>query len=624
MRGSPVTPWSPLDGHRWRLIAWLRPYRWALSGAVLAMVLDAALTVLRPWPLKIVIDLVISSKSRATRVPFIGPWLDGASFDRMSILYGACAATLAIAVSTGLLTYLYTRVLGDVAQRLVGDLRSTLFAHMQRLSLGFHDRQRTGDLTTRLTADVQAIQDVLANGTVVFGSNLFLLLGMGAMMFWLSWRFAFAALAVAPLLFMSVFMYTQRIRKASREARASTGALASLAQETLSSIRIVQGLAQEAQQDERFQLQAATGQQASLDSIRYQARVAPLVDVLAAVGLTTVMWYGATRVLAGELTTGDVVIFFAYVTNLYSPMKALARLSFMANRALVSTERIMDVLSVRRDVTDRKDAHPIHRVRGRLEFCDVSFAYDAGQPVLSHISFDIAPGERVAIVGPTGAGKSSLLSLIPRLYDPAGGVVRIDGEDIRRYTLKSLRDHISLVLQDPLLFRGTIRDNIAFGRPQVGDEHIAAAAATANVSEFVQRLPNGYDTVIAERGTTLSGGQKQRIAIARAVVRDAPILLLDEPTSGLDGTSERLVIDALERAAAGRTTLIVAHRLATLRLAHRILVMDAGRIVEAGTHAELLARDGLYAALYRAQFASEATAPPLVDPLGETMPQPEI
>jgi subfamily B ATP-binding cassette protein MsbA len=617
-----VTPWSPLEGHCWRLIAWLRPYRWALSGAALAMGLDAALTVLRPWPLKIVIDLVISSKSRATRVPFIGPWLDSASFDRMSILYGACTATLTIAVSTGLLTYLYTRVLGNVAQRLVGDLRSTLFAHMQRLSLAFHDGQRTGDLTTRLTSDVQAIQDVLANGTVVFGSNLFLLLGMGTMMFWLNWRFAFAALAVAPLLFMSVFMYTQRIRKASREARASTGALASLAQETLSSIRIVQGLAQEDQQDERFQLQAATGQQASLDGIRYQARVAPLVDVLAAVGLATVMWYGATRVLAGELTTGDVVIFFAYVTNLYSPMKALARLSFMANKASVSTERIMDVLSVRRDVADRKDAQPIHRLRGRLEFCDVSFEYDVGQPILSHISFDIAPGERVAIVGATGAGKSSLLSLIPRLYDPTGGIVRIDGNDIRRYTLKSLRDHISLVLQDPLLFRGTIRDNIAFGRPQVGDEKIAAAAATANVSEFVQRLPNGYDTVISERGTTLSGGQKQRVAIARAMVRDAPILLLDEPTSGLDGTSERLVIDALERAAAGRTTLIVAHRLATLRLAHRILVMDGGRLVEAGTHPELLTLNGPYAALYRAQSESETTAAQLAAPFEKKEPQP--
>jgi subfamily B ATP-binding cassette protein MsbA len=525
------------------------------------MLLDAALTVLRPWPLKVVIDLVISSRARATRVPFIGGWLHSASFDRMSVLYGACAATLMIAVSTGLLTYLYTRVLGNVAQRLVGDLRSTLFAHMQRLSLRFHDRQRTGDLTTRLTSDVQAIQDVLANGTVVLGSNLFLLLGMGAMMFWLNWRFALAALAVAPLLFMSVFMYTQRIRQASREARASTGALASLAQETLSSIRIVQGLAQEDQQDERFQVQAATGQQAYLDGIRYQARVAPLVDVLAAIGLATVMWYGATRVLAGELTTGDVVIFFAYVTNLYSPMKALARLSFMVNKAVVSTERIMDVLNVRRDVADRKDARPIPRLRGRLEFRDVSFEYESGQRVLSNISFDIAPGERVAIVGATGAGKSSLLSLIPRLYDPTSGVVLIDGEDIRGYTLKSLRDHISLVLQDPLLFRGTLRDNIAFGRPQVGDEAIAAAAATANVSEFVQRLPNGYDTVVAERGTTLSGGQKQRIAIARALLKRPPILIFDEATSNLDDETANAFGETINQLRGRATILMIAHKL---------------------------------------------------------------
>lgn len=592
-----------------------------MGGAILAMAADAALTVLRPWPLKIVIDRVIAPRPSATHVPLIGPWLENASWDRMSVLYGACAATLLIAVSTGWLTYLYTRVLGVVAQRLIGDLRSDLFAHMQRLSLRFHDRQRTGDLITRLTSDTQAIQEVLANGTIMLGSNLFLLLGMGAMMFWLNWRFALAALSVAPLLFLSVFMYTQRIRRASRQARASTGLLASLAQETLASIRIVQGLAQEDQQDERFQVQATTGERASLEGIRYQARVAPLVDVLAAIGLVMVMWYGATRVLAGELTTGDVVIFFAYVTNLYSPMKALARFSFTLGKATVAAERIGEVLQVRSEVTDRKDARPIERLRGSLTFRDVSFEYEPGRPALSHVSVEVVPGERVAIVGATGSGKSTLLSLIPRLYDPTDGAIWIDEQDIRTYSLQSLRDHISLVLQDPLLFSGTVRDNIAFGRPGVGDEEILAAAVTANAHEFIQRLPDGYDTLVSERGNSLSGGQKQRIAIARAVVRDAPILLLDEPTSGLDGTSERLVIDALQRAAVGRTTVMVAHRFATIRLAHRILVMDAGRIVEMGSHAELLARNGRYASLYRVQLAS-VPGEPDAEPRGDTASQP--
>jgi ABC-type multidrug transport system fused ATPase/permease subunit len=599
-----------IDAGGWRgLGALLRPYGWTVSAAAIAMVLDAGLTVMRPWPLKIVIDRVVSSSPRTSRVPLIGAWLDSSSLDRISVLYAACGATLMIAVGTGLLTYVYTRTLGIVAQKFMVDLRARLFAHMQRLSLRFHDGQRTGDLITRLTSDVQAIQDALANGTIILGSSLFLLLGMVGMMLWLNWRFALAALAVAPLLFLSVFLSTRRIRTASREARASTGVLASLAQETLSSIRIVQGLGQEGRQDERFQLQAASGQQAYLDIIRYQARVAPLVDVLAAAGLTTVMWYGATRVIAGELTIGDIVVFFAYVTNLYSPMKALARLSVTLNKATVGAERITDVLRVQSEVTDRKGARSVCGLRGAVTFSGVSFAYESARPVLSEVSFDLAPGERVAIVGATGAGKSTLLSLIPRLYDPTAGSVCIDGQDIRTFSLQSLRKHISLVLQDPLLFSGTIRDNIAFGRPDASDADIIGAALTAHADGFIQRFPNGYDTIVSERGSTLSGGQKQRIAIARAIVRAAPILLLDEPTSGLDVTSERLVIDALERAALGRTTLIIAHRLATLRLVHRIMVMDAGRIIEVGTHAELLARNGRYASLCRVQFGSTATSP---------------
>src|SRR5882672_9701394 len=360
---------SSAEAHpaRWRLFTGLlRPYRWTLAGAVFAMVLDATLTVLRPWPLKVVIDRVISHKPRGTHVPFISQWLDNSALDRMHILYGACAATLMIAISTGLLTYLYTRVLGVVAQKCVADLRGSLFAHMQRLSLRFHDRQRTGDLITRLTSDVQAIQEVLANGAIILFSNLFLLLGMMGMMLWLNWRFALAALSVSPLLFASVFLYTRRIQVAARAARTSTGLLASLAQETLASIRIVQGLAQEDQQDERFQLQAASGQQASLESVRYQARVAPMVDVLAAGGLVMVMYYGATRVMAGALSTGDVIVFFAYVTNLYSPMKALSKLSSALGKATVCAERVAEVMHQRSEVVDRDNAVPAASFLGRI------------------------------------------------------------------------------------------------------------------------------------------------------------------------------------------------------------------------------------------------------------------
>jgi subfamily B ATP-binding cassette protein MsbA len=598
--GKNINQWMP------HFLPLLRPFRKQLWWAVLAMVVDASLTVFRPWPLKVVIDRVLSH--RPTRVPFLSAWLDNTTLSRMHILYGACAATLLIALSTGLLTYWYTRSLGIVGQRFVFDLRCRLFAHLQRLSLRFHDTQRRGDLITRLTSDIQAIQDLISNGLIVLGSNTFLLIGMLILMFWLNWQFAFVALAVAPLLFWTVFRYTHRIKVAAREARVSTGLLASLAQETLASIRIVQGLAQEEQQNDRFQAQSETSLRSYLDGVRYQARVAPLVDVFAAAGLALVMWFGATHVMQGHLTTGDMVVFFAYVTNLYSPMKALARLSYVTSKATIGAERIADILSVRSEVTDRQGAREASRFKGEIEFRDVSFEYQSGQPVLSRINLRIAPGEKVAIVGATGAGKSTLISLIPRLYDPSSGTISIDGQDVRNYSVQSLRAQISLVLQDSLLFSGTIRENIAFGRPDASDEEIVAAAVVANAAEFIEVLPDGYETLVAEGGTTLSGGQKQRIAIARAILRGSPILILDEPTSGLDAASERTVIDALERAARGRTTLLIAHRLTTVRLADRIIVLDKGRIVEEGPHQKLLSLRGKYAHLYSLQLAIQKEA----------------
>ena len=339
--------------------------------------------------------------------------------------------------------------------------------------------------------------------------------------------------------------------------------------------------------------------------MRYRARVWPLVDLLAAAGLAIVMWYGATRVIAGELTTGDVIVFFAYVTNLYAPMKALSRLSFDYNKATIGAERIADVLEIRSEVSDRKGAQVVQKLKGDIEFRDVSFQYEPGRPVLSRISLHIAAGEKVAIVGSTGAGKSTLVSLVPRFFDPTSGVVFIGGEDIRNYQLQSLRDHVSLVLQDSLLFSGTIRENIAFGRPEASDAEILAAAVTANADGFIRQKPLGYETRVSERGTSLSGGQKQRIAIARSILRNAPILILDEPTSGLDAESERIVVDSLEAAAGGRTTLIIAHRLSTVRFADRVIVMEGGQIVEQGAHAELLAMNGKYAHLCQLQSLAE-------------------
>src|SRR5712691_3146056 len=373
-----------------RSLPLLRPHWVELFLATLAMMLAAFLDVFRPWPLKVVIDRVLSQ--RPSRVPFIHVWLDNAPYTRMQILFGASGAMIVIALLAGLLAYYSTQTMGSVGQHYLFGLRRDLFAHLQRLSLRFHDHQRTGDLTLRLLSDIKEIQDMIANGLGSLATNICLLLGMLGLMLWVNWKFALVSLCLSPFLFLTVFRYRRRIKAASRKARKSTGLLAALAQETLASIRIVQGLAQEDRLDERFQAQSENHHQASLELVRYQARITPLVDTIATLGVTVVVWYGATRVLAGELTTGDIVLFFAYVSSLYSPMKGLARFAVDIDKATVAAERVAEVMLIRSEVADRAGARKISHLAGGIELRDVSFEYESGQPVLSRINLAIAPG----------------------------------------------------------------------------------------------------------------------------------------------------------------------------------------------------------------------------------------
>ena len=583
-----------------------RPYSRLAALSALCMVADGVLTALRPWPVKVVIDRALLQ--RHTRVPIVGPLLNHAHVDPMRLVLCACAVSIFIGLGTGLSTYYYTRTMGEVSQRFVFRLRRVVFAHMQRLSLRFHDSRRTGDLLTRLTSDMGSMQDLIAQGVHQLISNGVLLGSMIGMMFWLNWRFALVALSASPMLFFAVFRYTGKIRSASRAARSSDGSLASIAQETLSSIRTVQGLAQESQQDLRYNAQSETSLQGHLDMVRYQSWLAPLVDALAASGVAMVMWYGARSVLRGDLTPGDVVVFFAYVTNLYAPMRALSKLSFIFSKAGVGAERVCDVLLAQSEVGDLPTARPAPRLSGTVEFRNVTFGYDPARPVLSNVDLLIRAGETVAIVGATGAGKSTLACLMLRFYDPDRGAVLFDGVDARQYQVQTLREQIGLVLQDSLLFNGSIRDNIAFSRPDATDDEIAAAARTANSEEFILQMKDGYASLVAEGGVSLSGGQRQRLAIARAILREAPVLILDEPTSGLDVAAERKVMHAIEQSVRGRTAILITHRMSTVRFADRIVVLDGGTIVEEGSHASLVHSDGPYAQLWEVAMAKPQKA----------------
>jgi len=568
----------------------------ALVLAGLAVLGETATDVLEPWPVKIVVDSILQQKPMA-------PWMDhlvrrAFGPERMAVLHFALAAVLAIAVVGAVSAYAEKFLTTSVGQWVAHDLRLTIYHHVQRLSLAQYDETRTGDLVTRVTDDIDSIQDFITSALLGIVVNLLTLVGMIAVMFWINWRFTLIALSIAPVLFTIVYLYTRRIKAASRAVRKKQSELLSNVAEILTSIRVVQAFAREDYEERRFESTSLENVEAALRARSLKAKLTPIVEVVVAVGTCLVLGYGANLALSGAISAGTLIVFLMYLSKMYKPMRDLSKMTDTISKAAVGYERIQEVLDLERRIADRPGARRARRFNGLIEFDHVTFGYDPQRPVLTDVSFRVEPGRAAAFVGPSGAGKTTIASLIPRFYDPTDGSIRIDGRDIRDYTVKSLREQIGFVLQDTLLFRTSIWENIAYGRPNAKPREIIRAAKLANAAEFIEQMPNGYGTLVGERGVTLSGGQRQRIAIARAIVRNSPILILDEATANLDASSEQLVVDALNRLIQGRTCVTIAHHIGAIRHADTVFVLKEGRIVAHGLRDDILKDGNLDPAIY--------------------------
>jgi subfamily B ATP-binding cassette protein MsbA len=585
----------------------MQPHAKLLALGLIAVVGEGVANLLEPWPLKLAFD---SFGRSGTPHGWPNRWLHAAfGVDKVALLKVAAVAVLVIALLDAVCFFAEKYLTTSVGQWVMHDLRRLLYAHLQHLSLDYHKRKQTGELISRLTSDIDAIQSFIVSNMLGFLVDGMTLVGMVVVMFYLNWRFTLIALSVAPLLFMVTYSVTRRSKKATREVRKKESEILSRLEEVLSSIGVVKALAREDYEQQRLEEDSAESVQIALRARSLKARLSPLVGIIVAAGTALVLWFGGRLVLARSLSAGSLIVFIWYLGKMYKPMQDFAKMTDSYSKAVVGYERIREIFETEAKVQDLPDSRRAPRFRGEIDFDHVAFSYVPGRQVLKDVSFKIARGQTVALVGPTGAGKTTIANMIGRFYDPDSGTVRIDGCDVREFQQKSLREQMSFVLQESILFRAPVWQNIAYGKPEATRSEIRRAAEMANAHEFIVKLGEGYNTIIGERGATLSGGQCQRIAIARAIIRNTPILIMDEPSSGLDSASEKLVFEALGRLMESKTTIVIAHRFSTIRRADMILLIKGGRIVEHGKHEDLLRSGGLYATLYDLQFQHEDEIP---------------
>ena len=557
------------------------------------MVLEILVGLLVPWPMKILVDNVLGE---ATQPAWLGSLINTFSLGggKVALLIAVCIAGLLIGLLSELVSLGHTQLQVNIGQRMVLDLQRHLFAHLQKLSLRYHQSTGTGDAIYRLDSDAFCVDSIIMSGFFPLASALLTLVLMFAILFQLDPSLALLSLAVVPLLFVVIHRYSARLSDRAERVKELESGIFNLVHEVFSSIKLVKAFSREHHEQRRFLDQGRTALRARLNVTFQESLFSVTISALTYVGTAVVLAVGGWHVLQGRLTVGELLVVIAYLGSVYGPLSSISHTVGNLQGSIASARRVYETLHLEPEIKDSPGALEVPRLRGNIRFDRVSFAYLDARPVLKNINFEVLQGQMVALVGLTGAGKTTLVSLIPRFYDPTDGAISIDGVDVRQMTLNSLRESISVVLQEPILFSSSIEENIKYGKLEASHEEVVAAARAAQAHEFINLMPEQYASTLGEAGSQLSGGERQRISIARALLKDAPILILDEPTSALDSRAEAKVFDALRRLMKGRTTIVIAHRLSTIRDADKIVVLDGGKIVDAGRHEELLARNQLY------------------------------